>query len=67
MERNRRFTTMVFPQSFDGNEIKLHIVLIPRNRNPFDPIDTYVGAPANNLTPFADIVPEFKAFIVNSL
>ena len=67
MEKNRRYTTMIFPQEFDGNNIKVNIVLIPRNRNPFDPIATYAGAPADNLTPFADLVPEFSAFIVNSL
>jgi hypothetical protein len=67
MEKNRRYTTMIFPQEFDGNNIKVHIVLIPRNRNPFDPIDTYAGAPADNVTPFADLVPEFSAFVINSL
>lgn len=67
MEINRRFTTLVFPQHFDGNAIRVHIVLIPRNRDPFMPVDTYAGAPADDLTPFADLVPEFKAFVVNSL
>jgi hypothetical protein len=67
MEANRRYTTMVFPQYFDGNAIKVHIALIPRNRDPFNPLDTYAGAPANNLTPFADLVPQFKAYVVNSL
>lgn len=67
MEKNRRYTTLVFPQYFDGSSIKVNIVLIPRNRDPFVPIDTYAGAPADGLTPFADLVPEFKAYIVNSL
>ncbi len=67
MEANRRYTTMVFPQYFDGDNIKVHIALIPRNRDPFKPLDTYAGAPANNLTGFADLVPQFKMYVVNSL
>src|SRR6218665_2982708 len=67
MEKNRRYTTLVFPQYFDGNSLKVNIVLIPRNRDPFVAIDTYAGAPADGLTSFADLVPEFKAYVVNSL
>lgn len=67
MEPNRRFTTLVFPQKFDGAKISLRIVLLPRNRDPFLPVDTYPGAPGDNLTPFADLTPVFKAYIVNSL
>lgn len=56
MKKNRRYTTMVLPQKFDGDALILNIVIIPRNRDPFEKekmagIDT-VG--------FANFHPEFQ-------
>src|SRR4030095_5237272 len=34
MEPNWRFTLLTFPQFFDGNILKLNIVVLPRNQNP---------------------------------
>ncbi|MFT3748869.1 MAG: hypothetical protein QM768_11150 [Agriterribacter sp.] len=66
MEANRRYTTMVFPQGFDGTVLKLNIVLIPRNRDPFNNA-TGLAAPFDTATAFADINPEFELKIVKGL
>ncbi|HEY0608081.1 MAG TPA: hypothetical protein VGD35_00465, partial [Chitinophaga sp.] len=65
MENKRIFTVMVFPQGFDGKKLSLHIVLIPRNQNPFDPPN--LPAPHNGATAFADLVPQFEINIVKGL
>ena len=66
METKRRYTTMVFPQGFDGNKMKLNIVLIPRNQDPFNS-NTGLPAPDHVATPFADLIPEFEIKIVKGL
>lgn len=66
MEANRKYTTMVFPQGFDGTHLNLHIVLIPRNQDPFKVWPT--GVPGNeNSTPFADLVPQFEIVLHKGL
>lgn len=66
METKRRYTTMVFPQGFDGNKMKLNIVLIPRNQDPFNK-NTGLPAPDNEATPFAELIPEFEIKIIKGL
>jgi hypothetical protein len=67
MEKNRWYTVMPFPQGFDGTILKLNIVLIPRNMNPFDKIVTGLPAPMDLATAFADVQPTFEAAIVKGL
>ncbi|MBA2498287.1 MAG: hypothetical protein H0V30_01015 [Chitinophagaceae bacterium] len=67
MEANRRYTLMCFPQGFDGNILKINIVLIPRNMDPFDPIPTGMPAPVDMAISFADMQPKFEAGIINRL
>lgn len=66
MEDYRRYTTMVFPQGFDGSILKLNIVLIPRNQDPFNEA-TGLLAPYQVATPFADLNPQFDLKIVKGL
>lgn len=55
----QRYTTMVFPQRVEGNTLHVNIVLIPKNYPPFTPFN--LGVPnGNNVTPFADLIPEFR-------
>lgn len=67
MEAKRRYTTMVFPQGFDGNILKLNIVLIPRNQDPFSNHPTGLPAPNDTAIPFADLNPQFELKIVKGL
>ena len=39
MNKNFRYTTLVFPQKVEDNVMHLNIVLLSRNRDPFDPMD----------------------------
>ncbi len=66
MNNNFRYTTLVFPQRVEGNQLFFNIVFLPRNRDPFKPMDT--GVAAFPTTPaFADLVPQFEAKIVKGL
>ncbi|MEX0881980.1 MAG: hypothetical protein WDZ72_00770, partial [Cyclobacteriaceae bacterium] len=38
MNPNQRFSIMTFPQFFDGNELQVNIVVLPRDHNPLNPI-----------------------------
>ena len=67
MEANRRFTLMAFPQGFNGNDLKINIVLIPRNMDPFASIVTGLAAPLDNAKSFADLQPQFDAGIISGL
>src|SRR5215207_6365834 len=67
MEQKRRYTTMVFPQGFDGTTLSLNIVLIPRNQNPFNPYATGLASPNDNAIPFADLKPQFEIKVVKGL
>jgi hypothetical protein len=66
MEAKRRYSTMVFPQGFDGNVLNLNIVLIPRNQDPFVAWPTGVAA-QSTATAFANLVPQFELAIHNGL
>jgi hypothetical protein len=66
MEAKRRYSTMVFPQGFDGTSLHLNIVLIPRNQDPFVAWPT--GVPAQpTATAFANLVPQFELAIHKGL
>lgn len=38
MNPNQRLSIMAFPQYFDGNELQINIVVLPRDHNPLNPI-----------------------------
>jgi len=38
MNPNQRLSIMTFPQFFDGNELHINIVVLPRDHNPLNPI-----------------------------
>jgi hypothetical protein len=38
MNPNQRLSIMAFPQFFDGNELQVNIVVLPRDHNPLNPI-----------------------------
>ena len=66
MNKNFRYTTLVFPQKVVDNVLHLNIVLLPRNRSPFD------GSPTGilntlPLVSFAKLVPQFEAKISKGL
>ncbi|MEP6468075.1 MAG: hypothetical protein ABJB05_17315, partial [Parafilimonas sp.] len=66
MEDNTRFTIMSFPQSFDGNILKLNIVLLPRNQNPLtNAISTQ--PPITDAPAFASANLLFTAKVIDSL
>lgn len=67
METKRRYTVMVFPQNFDGTNLSLNIVLIPRNQDPFLPFTTTLPSPDESAIAFADLMPEFEIKIVKGL
>jgi len=66
MNPNQRFSILTFPQFFDGQELSINIVVLPRNQNPLNPaIVPDLGtteAPA-----FADAELSFTANIFDSL
>ena len=65
MEKNFRYTTLLFPQRVENNKLFFNIVFLPRNRDPFKPMDTEI--PGTTTTPFANLVPQFEAKIVKGL
>lgn len=67
MEEKKRYTTMVFPQGFDGNKLLLNIVLIPRNQDPFTAYNTGLGGNNETAIPFAELVPSFEIKVVKGL
>jgi hypothetical protein len=67
MEEKKRYTTMVFPQGFDGNKLLVNIVLIPRNQDPFQSFSTGLAAPDDTAISFADLQPEFELKVVKEL
>jgi hypothetical protein len=66
MESKRRYTTMVFPQGFDGQKLSLNLVLIPRNQDPFNE-NTGLAAPDDKATAFADLKPQFEISLMKGL
>jgi hypothetical protein len=65
MDKNYRYTILVFPQNVVGNKLFFNIVFLPRNRDPFVPMDTEIAG--TTTTPFAQLVPRFEAKIVKGL
>ncbi|EAZ79229.1 hypothetical protein [Algoriphagus machipongonensis] len=63
MEPKRLISLMTFPQRFDGNTLTVHIVVVPRNTNPFSNWATGLANPAN-VPGFANFQPEFNLGIV---
>src|SRR5437868_13473909 len=67
METNRRFTIFAFPQFFDGVELKLNIVVLPRNQNPLMPAIEQHFPPIPDAPPFAEAQLAFEATIISGL
>ena len=65
MEKNFRYTTLLFPQRVENNKLFFNIVFLPRNRDPFKPMDTENAGITT--TPFANFVPQFEVKIVKGL
>src|SRR5690349_15277001 len=66
MEDNTRFTIMSFPQSFDGNILKLNIVFLPRNQNPLT--NAITSHPTiTDAPPFTAANVLFTAKVIDSL
>ncbi|MDO8967280.1 hypothetical protein [Algoriphagus sp.] len=65
MEPRRILTLMTFPQRFDGEELTVNIVVVPRNNDPFMPWPTGLSNPyPSEVTGFANLNPEFQLAIV---
>ena len=45
MEASQRFSILTFPQSFEGTDLRVNIVFLPRNQNPLETAD---GVPEPN-------------------
>ncbi|MES2425993.1 MAG: hypothetical protein V4560_03435 [Bacteroidota bacterium] len=67
MEEKKRYTLMVFPQGFDGENLSLNIVFIPRNQDPFQAFATGLPAPDATAVAFADFVPQFQIQVIAGL
>lgn len=66
MNPNQRFSILTFPQFYDGAELGLNIVVLPRDQNPLS--DAIVGhATIPDAPPFADAALTFTASIFDSL
>lgn len=66
MNPNQRFSILTFPQFFDGAELTINIVVLPRNQNPLMPaIEQHPTIP--DAVPFADAQLSFTANIFDSL
>ena len=66
MNPNQRFSILTFPQSFDGTELSVNIVILPRDQNPLNPaIEPNLGA--NQAPAFADAQLSFTAHIFDGL
>jgi hypothetical protein len=66
MHDKQRFSILTFPQSFDGTDLRVNIVFLPRNQNPLETAD---GIPKANdgAAPFAEAKLSFVARIVSGL
>ncbi|MFN3997300.1 hypothetical protein [Algoriphagus sp.] len=66
MEPRRILTLMTFPQRFEGDELTVNIVVVPRNNDPFKPWPTGLINPfPTSVSGFADLQPEFQLAIVS--
>lgn len=68
MKPNQRLSIMTFPQFFDGNELHLNIVVLPRDHNPLNPIIVGgdVPIPDSDIA-FADAEFSFSAQLLPGL
>lgn len=65
MELRRILTLMTFPQRLEGNTLTVNMVLIPRNKDPFQPWPTGLNSPFPTTVPgFADFQPKFRLAVV---
>lgn len=65
MNPNQRFSILAFPQFFDGAELSINIVVLPRNQNPLAPaIEQHPQIP--DAAAFADAQLSFTANIFDS-
>jgi hypothetical protein len=65
MDDNQRFSILTFPQFFDGTDLGINIVFLPRNQNPLTNADGV--PPPSGAPPFADARLSFVARIVSGL
>ena len=66
MNPNQRFSILTFPQFFNGDELAINIVVLPRNQNPLAPaIEQHATIP--DAAAFADAQLSFTANIFNGL
>ena len=66
MNPNQRFSILTFPQFYDGANLGLHIVVLPRDQNPLaNAIEQQPPIP--DAPPFADAQLSFTASIFNTL
>lgn len=64
MEPNRLLTLIALPQRFDGENLHLNIVVIPRNKNPETLWPLTVPGPPTSVPGFSDFHPEFTLAVV---
>jgi len=66
MNPNQRFSILTFPQFFNGEELAINIVVLPRDQNPLNP--AIVPDLGGNQAPvFADANLSFSAHIFDGL
>ena len=65
MDPNFRFSILPFPQWFDGAEIRLNVVVLPRNQNPLV-LAIEATPPIPDAPAFADAQLVFEARLVGS-
>jgi hypothetical protein len=56
---------MALPQDFDGQQLTVNIVLIPRNADPYSDWTTGAPLPSSTVPGFANFQPEFSLGIVS--
>jgi len=66
MNPNQRFSILTFPQFFDGQELSINIVVLPRDHNPLNPA-IVPNLSATEAPPFADAELSFEANIFDGL
>jgi hypothetical protein len=64
MEPKRLLTLMALPQYFDGQNLVLNLVLIPRNADPYATWNSGVPLATSSVPGFANFHPEFSLGIV---
>src|SRR4030095_10967726 len=66
MNPNQRFSILTFPQFYDGANLGLNIVVLPRDQNPLaNAIEQEATIP--DAPPFADAELSFTASVFNTL